>query len=247
MQFMLAPFPQGGNPFTDGDPTRSAHVLNNSWGCPQEIEGCDATSLLAAVRALRAAGIFVVASAGNDGPGCSTIKDAIAIYDEVFSVGAINEAGDLAPFSSNGPVTVDGSGRIKPDIVAPGMHVLSSFPGSTYEFEDGTSMAGPHVVGVVALLWSANPNLIGDINRTTQILRESTKPFTGTLASFAAAEASTNTNAPNPEPNVLAQLEPTSANNACLTRTNIAIVPNNVTGYGIVNAYKAVKLALGKP
>jgi hypothetical protein len=141
MQFMLAPFPLGGNPFTDGDPTRSAHVLNNSWGCPQEIEGCDATSLLAAVRALRAAGIFVVASAGNDGPGCSTLKDAIAIYDEVFSVGAINEAGDLAPFSSNGPVTVDGSGRIKPDIVAPGMDVLSSFPRSTYEFEDGTSMA----------------------------------------------------------------------------------------------------------
>jgi subtilisin family serine protease len=127
------------------------------------------------------------------------------------------------------------------------MHVLSSFPGSTYEFEDGTSMAGPHVVGVVALLWSANPNLIGDINRTTQILRESATPFTGTLAPIAATEAPTNTNAPNREPNVLDQLETTSANNACLTRTNIAITPNNVTGYGIVNAYKAVKLALGKP
>ncbi len=39
LQFMLALFLQGGNPFTDGDPSRAAHVLNNSWGCPP-IEGC---------------------------------------------------------------------------------------------------------------------------------------------------------------------------------------------------------------
>ena len=41
MQFMLAPFPQGGDPFRNGDPTRAADVLNNSWGCPS-LEGCDA-------------------------------------------------------------------------------------------------------------------------------------------------------------------------------------------------------------
>ena len=46
MQFMLAPFPQDGDPFTDGDPTRAADVLNNSWGCP-ELEGCDPNALLA--------------------------------------------------------------------------------------------------------------------------------------------------------------------------------------------------------
>ncbi|MCX6045220.1 MAG: S8 family serine peptidase, partial [Chloroflexi bacterium] len=246
MQFMLAPFPRGGNPFKEGDPTRAAQVLNNSWGCPQEAEGCDPTALLAAVRALRAAGIFTVASAGNEGPACSTIKDAIAIYDEVFSVGASNEAGDLAPFSSNGPVTVDGSGRVKPDIIAPGMHVLSSFPGNTYEFEDGTSMAGPHVVGVVALLWSANPNLIGDIDRTEQILTQSATPFTGTLASYEATAAPAKTNNAEPEPNLLDQLDTVATNTACLNHMNKTTVPNNVAGYGIVNAYKAVQLALGK-
>jgi subtilisin family serine protease len=179
MQFMLAPWPQGGDPFRDGDPLRSAQVLNNSWGCPQDYEGCDAGSLGSAVDALRAAGIFVVASAGNDGPACSTLTDPIAIYDAAFTVGAVDEDGDLAGFSSRGPVTADGSGRPKPDIVAPGVDVWSAYPGGTYEVNSGTSMAGPHVAGVVALIWSANPALIGDIDRTEQILIETARPFTG--------------------------------------------------------------------
>ncbi|HXQ38648.1 MAG TPA: S8 family serine peptidase, partial [Anaerolineales bacterium] len=153
MQFMLAPFPQGGNPFTDGDPTRAADVLNNSWGCP-EIEGCDPNALLAAADNLRAAGIFVAVSTGNDGPNCSTVDAPLSLYDSVFSVGAIDQFGNLADFSSRGPVTADGSGRIKPDIVAPGVNILSSLPGGMYGSNSGTSMAGPHVAGAVALLWS---------------------------------------------------------------------------------------------
>ncbi|HEU5012580.1 MAG TPA: S8 family serine peptidase [Roseiflexaceae bacterium] len=178
MQFMLAPFPQGGNPLKDGNPTLAAHVLNNSWGCP-EIEGCDAEALAPATRALRDAGIFVVASAGNSGPECSTVTDPIAIYDSAFSVGAVDANGNVTSFSSRGPVTVDGSGRPKPDIAAPGDDVLSSLPGGTYGANSGTSMAGPHVVGVVALMWSANPRLIGDIPRTEQILRQTAQPYTG--------------------------------------------------------------------
>ncbi|MBL8045506.1 MAG: S8 family serine peptidase [Anaerolineales bacterium] len=186
MQFMLAPYPQNGNPLTDGDPTRAAHVLNNSWGCPP-IEGCDATVLQPAVGALRHAGIFVVASAGNEGPLCSSVNDPIAIYDEAFSVGAVDSLGDLADFSSRGPVTVDGSGRPKPDLSAPGVEVLSAYPGGTYEYASGTSMAGPHVVGVVALMWSANPKLIGAIENTEQILRETARPFIGSASSSCGA------------------------------------------------------------
>ena len=182
MQFMLAPYPQGGDPFRDGDPARSAHVLNNSWGCPEAHEGCDPQSLLPAVQALRAAGIFVVASAGNDGPACGTVRDPLPIYAEVFSVGAVDANNDLGIFSSVGPVTVDGSGRTKPDLVAPGVQVLSAFPGSSYAELDGTSMAGPHVAGVVALMWSANPHLVGDIDRTEQILRDTATPFSGHVA-----------------------------------------------------------------
>jgi subtilisin family serine protease len=178
MQFMLAPHPSNGDPFTTGDPTRAAHVLNNSWGCPP-LEGCDPASLLPAVQALRAAGIFVVASAGNEGAACSSVSSPPAIYAEALSVGAIDQFGTITDFSSRGPVTVDGSGRTKPDIVAPGDEVLSTTPGGTYATASGTSMAGPHVAGVVALIWSANPALIGDIAGTEALLRATAAPYTG--------------------------------------------------------------------
>jgi subtilisin family serine protease len=178
MQFMLAPFPLGGDPLKDGDPTKAADVLNNSWGCP-ELEGCDPEALVAAADHLRDAGIFVVVSAGNDGPNCSTINAPLSLYDSVFSVGAVDQSGTVAYFSSRGPVTADGSGRMKPDIVAPGVGVLSALPGNIYGYSDGTSMAGPHVAGAVTLLWSADPTLIGDIDRTEQILIDTAKPYTG--------------------------------------------------------------------
>ncbi len=181
MQFMLAPFPQAGDPFSDGDPTRAADVLNNSWGCP-DIEGCDPNALLDAANHLRDAGIFVVVSTGNDGPNCSTVNAPLSLYDSVFSVGAIDQFGDIAGFSSRGPVTADGSGRMKPDIAAPGVDVYSSLPGGMYGSNSGTSMAGPHVVGAVALLWSAQPSLVGDIDRTEQLLIQTADPYTGTIS-----------------------------------------------------------------
>jgi subtilisin family serine protease len=188
MQFMLAPYPQDGDPFKDGDPSKGAHVSNNSWGCPP-MEGCDPDALLYATNAMRAAGIFVEASAGNDGPACDTVTDPLSLYASAYTTGAIDRLGQLASFSSLGPVTVDGSGRIKPDIVAPGVEVLSAFPQNTYAIRSGTSMSGPHVVGVVALMWSANPALIGDIEQTEQILDQSASPYTGTLPSCSQANS----------------------------------------------------------
>ncbi len=178
MQFMLAPFPLGGDPLFDGDPTQAVHVMNNSWGCPS-IEGCDPNALLYAADNLRDAGIFVVVSAGNDGPSCETVESPLSLYDSVFSVGAIDQFGDMADFSSRGPVTADGSGRNKPDIVAPGVNILSSLPEGTYGSNSGTSMAGPHMVGVVALIWSAQPDLIGDIDATEQLIMDTAQPYTG--------------------------------------------------------------------
>ncbi|MBN1310578.1 MAG: S8 family serine peptidase [Anaerolineae bacterium] len=174
MQFLFAPYPQDGDPFTDGDPARGAHVVNNSWGCPPE-EGCDAITLPVAITHLRNAGQMYVVSAGNEGPTCNTVGPP-ANADAAFSVGAIFEDGSIVFFSSRGPVLVDGSGRIKPDVVAPGWNTLSSVPGDGYGYGSGTSMAGPHVAGLVALLWSADPSLIGDIDRTEQII-ESTAHY----------------------------------------------------------------------
>lgn len=188
MQFMLAPFPVGGDPFVDGDPKLGAHISNNSWGCPS-IEGCDWSSLLPAVRAMSHAGIFVVASAGNDGPGCETISVPIPIYEETFAVGSYNQQGQLSIFSSIGPVTIDKSGRIKPDIIAPGEEILSAMPNDSYGTLSGTSMAGPHVAGVVALMWSANPRLIGDIEQTAEILSQTAQPYSGDLPACEGADS----------------------------------------------------------
>lgn len=184
MEFFLAPYPHGGDPFTDGDPARAPMVVNNSWGCPDE-EGCNPDTLKLAMSHMRAAGIMMVVSAGNSGPECSTIDVAPALYDSVFAVGALSqdnwatpedESLLATPFSSRGPVTVDGSGRVKPDISAPGQWIRSSVPGG-YARASGTSMAGPHVTGAAALLFSAAPQLAGDIPAAEEILRDTARPL----------------------------------------------------------------------
>jgi subtilisin family serine protease len=178
-QFLLAPFPQQGDALRDGKPELGANVLNNSWGCPW-VEGCDLQVYEPAVQALRTAGVFVVVSAGNSGyGGCGTVQDPPAVYSEVFSVGAVSRTGELVGFSSLGPSAWDGGA--KPDILAPGADVLSSYPDNSYEVASGTSMAGPHVTGVVALMWSANPKLIGDVDLTEKILIETARPYNGVI------------------------------------------------------------------
>ncbi|GAB3951861.1 hypothetical protein GCM10027614_54590 [Micromonospora vulcania] len=147
-------------------------MLTNSWGCPA-IEGCDPGALRPATAALDAAGIFVVAAAGNTGPWCASIDDPPAPYPDVLTVGAVDAQRRVAEFSSRGPVA---GGPNKPDVLAPGVNVVSAMPGGGYSALDGTSMATPQVAGVVALMWSANPALVGDLARTRQILRDTATP-----------------------------------------------------------------------
>lgn len=181
-EFFLAPYPQGGNPLTDGKPEMAPHIVNNSWGCPPS-EGCDITSLRQIVETVRAFGIFVVASAGNNGNICGSVRDPISIHDATFTIGAHANSGNIASFSSIGPVTVDGSNRRKPDIAAPGVDVRSAgLAGGVNTFLQGTSMASPHVAGAVALLWSAVPTLTGNIDLTEQVLIKSAIPATSTQA-----------------------------------------------------------------
>jgi subtilisin family serine protease len=175
-EFFLAPYPQNGDPFTDGDTTQEPDLINNSWYCPPE-EGCDFESLRQVVQTVHAAGQLIVVSAGNHGPGCATVRYPISAYEEVFSVGAHNSSGSIASFSSRGPVIVDGSGQLKPEITAPGVGILSARVGGGYRSDySGTSMASPHVAGAVALLWSAAPHLKGQLDETEQILMKSATP-----------------------------------------------------------------------
>ena len=185
-QFFLAPTDRNGaNPRPDLAP----HVINNSWGCPVS-EGClasDPNILRAVIENVRAAGILVVVSAGNGGPLCSTISDVPGFYDAAFSVGAtvstdLNTSVDaIASFSSRGPITADGSNRLKPDISAPGVALrVAAIPTGFRSGFSGTSGSGPEVAGAAALLLSAAPQLSGQPVATADLLRRSAVPLTST-------------------------------------------------------------------
>ena len=172
-EWFLAPYPVGGNP-SQGDPDKAPDITTNSWTCPTS-EGCSPTTLQAGVEAQRAAGIEMVVAAGNSGPGCSTVSDPPSLYDASYTVGALNTNTDtIASFSSRGPVTSDGSMRLKPDITAPGTNTRSAYntSDSAYAFLSGTSMATPHIAGAVALLWSAHPELRNDDTATEAVLND---------------------------------------------------------------------------
>src|SRR5438105_14764465 len=172
MQWFLAPYPINCTP-NEGDPTKAPDVTINSWGCPVS-EGCTVgNELQAAVEAQRAAGIQMVVAAGNSGPGCSTVSDPPSFYDASYTAGALITGTDtIAGFSSRGPVTRDGSGRIKPDITAPGTSTRSASNASdtAYTTASGTSMATPHIAGAMGLLWCAMPSLRHQIQTSRDTL-----------------------------------------------------------------------------
>jgi serine protease AprX len=175
MEFFLAPYPLGCTP-NEGDPTKAPDITTNSWGCPAS-EGCIVgDELQAAVEAQEAAGIQMVVAAGNSGSSCSTVSDPPSFYAASYTVGALNTGTDtIAGFSSRGPVTRDGSNRIKPDITAPGTNTRScdNTCDSCYTTASGTSMATPHIAGAMALLWSAIPSLQHQIQASRDALDNS--------------------------------------------------------------------------
>ncbi len=104
-------------------------------------------------RIIRARNILPIFAVGNEGPGTSRSPGN---YDEALSVGASDESGVVADFSSSRRF-LDPVERFVPDLVAPGVDVLSCIPGGKTELFSGSSMATPHVAGLAALLFEAFP------------------------------------------------------------------------------------------
>jgi subtilisin family serine protease len=175
-QWMLAPTDLDG---TRPRPDLRPMIINNSWA------GVGGDEWYAGyVTAWRAAGIFPVFAAGNSGDACGSIESP-GDYANVLAVGATDERDVIASFSARGPTR---DGRRKPDVVAPGAYsgngfgILSTGPDldTPYFALQGTSMATPHVSGLIALLWSANPALIGDYATTYALLRETSRDLNDT-------------------------------------------------------------------
>ncbi|MBX7214467.1 MAG: S8 family serine peptidase [Thermoflexales bacterium] len=144
MQFVLAP---------GGEPSYAPDIVSNSWG---STDG-GSTTFADAIAALQAAGILVIFSAGNSGPLAASVGSP-GSNPGVPAIGATDSDDDVAWFSSRGPSLWD---EIKPLVSAPGVGVISAFPGGVYRSFNGTSMAAPHVAGAAALMLSAAPGLSG--------------------------------------------------------------------------------------
>lgn len=166
-EWIMAPKDENGIEHTEMAPK----VVNNSWG-GNSTDGFYRDI----VKKWRDAGIFPVFSAGNVSQFNDGGEDSIgtpASYPEAYAVGAIRQDEIVAKFSLRGKSNY--TENFKPDIVAPGVNILSSIPNGKYTIYTGTSMASPHVTGVVCLMLKANPNL--SVDQIEKILNETATPL----------------------------------------------------------------------
>lgn len=172
----------------DRDSLLTIHGANLSLSIPHDVRNfaCGRTPICDECERLVASGVVVVAAAGNH--GYKSFQTADGSYDSyaafsitdpgnaenVLTVGATHRfwphTYGVSFFSSRGPT---GDGRLKPDLVAPGERIKSTFPDNNWGDLDGTSMAAPHVSGAAAMLLARYSELVGQPMRVKKILCDS--------------------------------------------------------------------------
>ncbi len=231
-------------------------VINNSWGA------CDTLSLSHwdIIWSIRSLGFIPVFAIGNHDMNCPHVRGGTpGNYPTVIGVGSVNSMDFVSSFSQRGPApntypwndTTYWSrpdwNFIKPDLTAPGEGIYSSIPGGGYQSWDGTSMATPHVSGVIALMLSKNPSL--SYYQIYQILTDNARHVAGYnfpnnnygWGIVDAAAAIEHTPSPNSpilvivnvqvnDPN--GRLDPGDTSQILITLTNLSSVSaNNTIGY----------------
>jgi serine protease AprX len=147
----------------DGDPKTpdAPHIVNNSWlflnpGCNLEFQ--------LDLRVLRTAGILPIFSAGNFGPSSFSSRSP-ANNPEAFAVGAVDNDDLIYYESSRGPSACSDGNLVYPELVAPGVNIMTTERFGQYFVESGTSLSAPHVSGGLALLLNAFPSMTADIQQ----------------------------------------------------------------------------------
>lgn len=161
-------------------------VVNMSLGSQECQGGCDVCPECRAVKRLSDRGVLVAVAAGNSGPDPDTIG-CPGCSPHAITVGAIDREGKVASFSSRGGERFPS----KPDVVAPGVDIFSAtgrgtqvdtgdpMAGFGFAAISGTSMATPHVAGLLALLKHRNPGLT--TAQFKQVVQAKGSPFTPEL------------------------------------------------------------------
>ena len=185
-QFMAAPWDLMGQ---NADPDLRPHVINNSWGdCLRSADHW----YDGVISSWHALGIYPVFSNGNSSncsypspAGCNSVGNP-ARAGNVTGVGSTGrDNGQYASHSNWGPtddpdlVNPNGYPTLKPQVLAPGVSIRSSLNNSDslYGTKSGTSMSAPHVSGLIALMWSAAPCLVGDYATTETLIQETATPI----------------------------------------------------------------------
>lgn len=165
--------------------TNGADVINNSWGDQggalygQLYSVVLENAILNAMANGRGGkGTLIVFAAGNYGGGGAVMDYPGTFNDNILTVGSITSAGARSSFSGYGT---------KLDVVAPGSNILSTIPTNTTGYMNGTSMAAPHVTGLVALILSVNPCLTGQ--QVRDIIENTSQKIPGYTYSTTAGRA----------------------------------------------------------
>ncbi|MEA2164866.1 MAG: hypothetical protein QOK37_2993 [Thermoanaerobaculia bacterium] len=186
---VIAAIERAADPNSDGNTSDHVDVANLSLGGGGNPD--DPPSV--AIDNATAAGVTFAIAAGNSGNSFHTIGSP-GTARSAITVGASDLSDAITSFSSRGPNTKNLF--IKPDVVAPGSGIVSSFPGNRYVPLSGTSMAAPHVAGAAALLkslhhdWTPLQIKQALMNNAKLLAEEIMAEGAGRIDVFAAANGS---------------------------------------------------------
>jgi subtilisin family serine protease len=187
---IIAAIERAADPNGDGDFSDHADVANLSLGGIGSPD--DAMSL--AIDRGTALGVVYCIAAGNSGSNFHTIASP-GNARTAITVGASDNNDAIAFFSSRGPNTKNAA--LKPDVLAPGVSIVSSLPGGKYGPLSGTSMATPHIAGVAALVKSLHRDWRPDqvksaiVDNTALLGQDIMTQGGGRVDALAAASATT--------------------------------------------------------